>query len=44
MHHVDTEKYDVIPVYIAENGIWYTGEALKQIATFQHFSPDAKGV
>ena len=25
MHHADPEKYDVIPVYIDENGAWYTG-------------------
>ena len=25
MNHVDTEKYDVIPVYISEQGVWYTG-------------------
>ena len=25
MNHVDSEKYDVIPVYIGENGVWYTG-------------------
>ncbi len=44
MNHVDTEKYDVIPVYISEQGVWYTGEALRRIETFQHFSPDMKGV
>lgn len=44
MNHVDPEKYDVIPVYISEQGVWYTGEALRRIETYQHFSPDAKGV
>ena len=23
MHHVDTEKYGLVPVYIDENGNWY---------------------
>ena len=32
MNHVDTEKYDVIPVYISEQGMWYTGEALRDIS------------
>lgn len=44
MNHVDPEKYDVIPVYISEQGVWYTGEALRRIETYQHFSPDAKGI
>lgn len=44
MNHVDTDKYDVIPLYISENGIWYTGEPLKRIDTFRHFNPDMKGI
>ena len=39
MNHVDTEKYDVIPVYIAPDGRWYTGEQLRQVAFFTHFDP-----
>ena len=44
MNHVDTEKYDVIPVYISEQGVWYTGSALRSIETYKHFSPEMKGV
>lgn len=44
MNHVDPEKYDVIPVYISEQGVWYTGEALRRIETYQHFSADTRGV
>jgi len=44
MNHVDTEKYDVIPVYISEQGAWYTGEALRDIKTYTPFSPDKKGI
>lgn len=44
MNAVDAEKYDVIPVYISEQGLWYTGAALRRIETFQHFSPDLPGV
>ena len=44
MNHVDSEQYDVIPVYISEQGVWYTGSALRKIETFRHFSPDAPGV
>ena len=44
MNHVDTEKYDVIPVYISERGVWYTGEALRKIETYKNFNPDGKGI
>ncbi len=44
MNAVNTEKYDVIPVYIDEKGVWYTGSALRKIETFQHFNPDMAGV
>ncbi len=44
MNAVDAEKYEVIPVYIDEKGVWYTGSALRKIETFQHFNPDMAGV
>lgn len=44
MRHADPEKYDIIPVYIDEAGNWYTGEPLKDIASYQPFSPDKKGI
>ena len=44
MNNVNSEKYDVIPVYISEQGMWYTGEALRKIETYKHFNPDAKGI
>ena len=44
MRFADTEKYDIIPVYIDEKGSWYTGEVLKDIRTFKNFNPDAKGI
>ncbi len=37
MNHVNPEKYDVIPVYIAPDGRWYTGEALRKVQTFTDF-------
>ncbi len=43
MNHVDTEKYDVIPVYISEQGVWYTGAALRDIKNYTPFNPDMKG-
>ncbi len=44
MNNVNTEKYDVIPVYISEQGMWYTGEALRKIETYKSFNPDARGI
>lgn len=37
IEHVDKEKYDVIPVYLARDGAWYTGQALLDVALFQDF-------
>ncbi|MBQ6563752.1 MAG: D-alanine--D-alanine ligase [Clostridia bacterium] len=44
MNHVNTDVYDVIPVYISENGVWYTGGKLRDIRTFQRFQPDQSGI
>ncbi len=44
MRFADPEKYDIIPVYIDEHGNWYTGDALKEIRSFQPFRPDMKGI
>ena len=44
MQAVDPEKYDVIPVYISMQGIWYTGEPLKQMSTYTPFREDQRGL
>ena len=44
MNNVNTDKYDVIPVYISEHGVWYTGAALREIATYQNFTPGTMGI
>ena len=44
MRFADTEKYDVIPVYIDEHGTWYTGEPLKDIRNYKPFNPSCKGI
>lgn len=36
MAAADSEKYNVIPVYIAKNGYLYTGEAMKNIEEFKN--------
>lgn len=35
MYKLDNEKYDVVPIYITKDRQWYTGEALKDIETYQ---------
>lgn len=44
MQAVDPEKYDVIPVYISMQGVWYTGEPLRQMSTYTPFREDHKGL
>ena len=44
MRHADTEKYDVIPVYIDEHGGWYTGESLMDMNSYRPFDPTRKGI
>ncbi len=39
MKQIDRSKYDLIPVYIAQDGTWYTGEALLDIHTYTPFDP-----
>lgn len=35
MYAVDTEKYDVVPLYITKDNCFYTGEALKNIENYR---------
>jgi len=35
MHKMDTEKYEIIPIYITKDRQWYTGDALKDIEVYQ---------
>ena len=44
MNSADPEKYDVIPVYIDEQNVWYTGAPLRSIETYVSFNPDMKGI
>ena len=36
--------FNVTPVYISRDGLWYTGEALENIETFREFNPMTKGI
>ena len=35
MNKLDSEKYEIIPIYITKDKDWYTGEILKDIETYQ---------
>lgn len=35
MNKMDTEKYEVIPIYITKDREWYTGDSLKDIEIYQ---------
>ena len=34
----DTEKYEIIPIYISKSGVWYSGEELLNIENFKNIS------
>ena len=31
MNNLDTTKYEIVPIYIAKDGVWYTGNMLKDM-------------
>jgi len=35
MHAINRERYDVTPIYITKQGVWYTGEALLQVENYR---------
>lgn len=36
MAAIDSEKYNVIPVYITKEGRWFTGDALRDVASYRN--------
>ena len=37
MNNIDEEKYDIIPIYISKDRIWYTGKMLMDIDVYKNF-------
>ena len=37
MEHMDKEKYDIVPIYISKDRIWYTGKMLMDIDVYKDF-------
>lgn len=35
IRHIDREKYDVVPIYISKEGVWYTGPWLMDIDNYK---------
>ena len=42
MGNIDREKYNVIPVYMSKQSVFYSSEALLDIATFRAGEAEAK--
>ena len=38
IEHINKGKYDVVPIYISKDRIWYTGDMLKEIDVYQDFN------
>ena len=36
MEAIDTSKYDITPIYISKQGVWYTGEALRKSENYRN--------
>lgn len=43
MENVDPNRYHVVPVYLARDGQWYTGEGLRKTEVYKQFDPAACG-
>lgn len=37
MDHMDTEKYEIVPIYIAKDRTWYTGKMLEEMDVYKDF-------
>mgnify|MGYP003456353591 CR=1 FL=1 len=44
MNAFDPEHTEVVPIYISREGMWYTGDPLREIKNFQNEVVSLKGV
>ena len=35
IHAMDSEKYNIIPIYITKSGKWYSGDALLNVENYR---------
>lgn len=38
MEHINQDKYEIVPIYISKDRIWYTGAMLKDIEVYRDFN------
>ena len=38
MEHINQEKYDIVPIYISKDRIWYTGKMLMDMDVYKDFN------
>lgn len=43
MEYADTSRYEIVPVYLARDGKWYTGACLRDVSIYACFNPSACG-
>lgn len=36
INHIDKDKYDIVPIYMSKEGIWYTGNGLFKIENYKN--------
>lgn len=44
MDNADKSKYDIVPVYVARDGQWYTGEKLRDIEFYKNFNANSSDI
>lgn len=38
MNTLDSERFEVVPLYVAKSGVWYTGDTLKTMDSFRNLA------
>jgi len=44
MDNANKNKYNIVPVYVARDGQWYTGEKLRDIEFYKNFDSNSKDI
>ncbi len=44
LENADKSKYNAFPVYVSRTGEWFVGEPLRDIALYERFDPNMKGL
>ena len=43
MNAFDPERFEVVPIYISREGMWYTGDPLRDVTLLEHVDAVVKG-